>query len=291
MAKLLDETGLAYFWGKVKAAIPTKTSQLTNDSEYATASDISGKMNVTNPTGTGSFAMNMASNVILGNNAHVEGTNSSASGNSSHAEGYGSYARGDESHAEGAGTAASGPYSHAEGGETIASGDGSHAEGAGTEASEYCSHAEGLLTKASSMYQHVQGRYNIEDTHKTYAHIVGNGDSEDARSNAHTLDWSGNAWFAGKVTAGAAPTDDLDLATKKYVDEKSSSGSVVLTGTLAVGETELVFSDENIATSSTINIYTNYYGVNPSAVTLAAGSVTLTFAAMLSDIEVKVEVK
>ena len=37
MAKLLDENGLAYFWGKVKAAIPTKTSQLTNDSSYITA--------------------------------------------------------------------------------------------------------------------------------------------------------------------------------------------------------------------------------------------------------------
>ena len=34
-----------------------------------------------------------------------------------------------------------------------------------------------------------------------YAHIVGNGE-ESARSNAHTLDWSGNAWFAGKVTVG-----------------------------------------------------------------------------------------
>ena len=32
-----------------------------------------------------------------------------------------------------------------------------------------------------------------------YAHIVGNGDDEDNRSNAHTLDWNGNAWFAGDV--------------------------------------------------------------------------------------------
>ena len=57
----------------------------------------------------------------------------------------------------------------------------------------------------------------------TYAHIVGNGTAEDARSNAHTLDWSGNAWFAGKVSAGttaspANPAAANDLTTKAYVD-------------------------------------------------------------------------
>jgi uncharacterized coiled-coil protein SlyX len=32
-----------------------------------------------------------------------------------------------------------------------------------------------------------------------YAHVVGNGISDTERSNAHTLDWYGNAWFAGDV--------------------------------------------------------------------------------------------
>lgn len=32
--KYLDDTGLAYLWGKIKAIIPTKTSELTNDSNY-----------------------------------------------------------------------------------------------------------------------------------------------------------------------------------------------------------------------------------------------------------------
>lgn len=36
MAKFLDQTGLAYFWGKLKALIPTKTSELTNDSGFIT---------------------------------------------------------------------------------------------------------------------------------------------------------------------------------------------------------------------------------------------------------------
>lgn len=41
----LDETGLARVWNKVKALIPTKTSELTNDSGFLTQhQDISGKV-------------------------------------------------------------------------------------------------------------------------------------------------------------------------------------------------------------------------------------------------------
>ena len=58
------------------------------------------------------------------------------------------------------------------------------------------------------MNSHAQGAYNIEDTEGKYAHIVGNGTSELARSNVHTLDWSGNAWFAGDVFVGGSSQDD-----------------------------------------------------------------------------------
>ena len=73
----------------------------------------------------------------------------------------------------------------------------SHAEGHTTVASGTYSHAEGIRTIASGYAQHVQGKYNIENIN--YAHIVGNGASNSQRSNAHTLDWQGNAWFAGNV--------------------------------------------------------------------------------------------
>lgn len=96
-------------------------------------------------------------------------------------------------------------------------GDYSHVEGYSTIASGENSHAEGYYTKASGQQQHVQGKYNIVDT--SYAHIVGNGSSETSRSNAHTLDWNGNAWYAGKLTQEGTPTEDKDLATKKYVDD------------------------------------------------------------------------
>ena len=113
---------------------------------------------------------------------------------------------------------ASGQYSHAEGAFTTASGQCSHAEGATTTASGWGSHSEGDSTTASSPNQHVQGKYNIEDTEGKYAHIVGNG-SDGNKSNAHTLDWEGNAWYAGTLSQDGTPTKDKDLITKKYLND------------------------------------------------------------------------
>lgn len=144
--------------------------------------------------------------------AHAEGSYTTASGESSHAEGYYSEASGESSHAEGSYTTASGESSHAEGRESRASEESSHAEGSYTRASGYAAHAEGSSTQATassahaegmgtvaaSAQQHVQGKYNIIDAVNDYAHIVGNGVIYQ-RSNAHTLDWDGNAWFAGAI--------------------------------------------------------------------------------------------
>ena len=148
-----------------------------------------------------------------------ENSFSLAKGEASHVEGKDNLALGDFSHAEGNNTTASGVVSHAEGESTIASGMISHAEGFNTRAGGNSSHAEGFKTIASSESQHVQGKLNIEDTENKYAHIVGNGTSDTARSNAHTLDWQGNAWYQGKLTQDGTPTEDKDLVTKKYVDD------------------------------------------------------------------------
>lgn len=138
-----------------------------------------------------------------------------ATGEYSHAEGWRVIASGMESHAEGDRVEASGDASHAEGMLTTASGDESHSEGSNTVASGDHSHAEGVNTIASGMNQHVQGKYNIEDNSDTYAHIVGNGNSGNTRSNAHTLDWDGNAWFAGDVFVGGTSQTSGDKLMKE----------------------------------------------------------------------------
>ena len=146
--------------------------------------------------------------VASGENSHAEGLSTTASEARSHAEGNGTTASGEDSHAEGLKTISLGYYSHAEGNGTIASGTGSHAEGFVAKASGSYSHAEGFLTEASGSYQHVQGQYNIKDTSNKYAHIVGNGADDNNRANAHTLDWDGNAWFAGNIKIGGTGYDD-----------------------------------------------------------------------------------
>ena len=134
-----------------------------------------------------------------------------AGGSCAHAEGRSTAAGGTCSHAEGQGTRATESWAHAEGYNTEASGAISHAEGNACAAKGYASHAEGQGTIAASDYQHVQGKYNLEDAGFKYLHIVGNGKTEqndagetvEVRSNAHTLDWAGNAWFAGSVEGTA----------------------------------------------------------------------------------------
>ena len=103
-------------------------------------------------------------------------------------------------------------------------GTASHAEGSNTTASGAESHAEGFSTVASADYQHVEGIYNIDDgANGDKLHIVGNGTSL-KRSNAHTLDKSGNAWYAGDVYVGSTSGTNRDagskkLATEAYVDD------------------------------------------------------------------------
>lgn len=163
--------------------------------------------------------------------SHAEGQSTVASGTNSHAEGSYTVASAIDSHAEGSNTTSDGGYSHAEGSGTIASGPGSHAEGLDTEASSTAAHAEGIGTIAQRKSQHVFGEYNKPDTtgsttiRGTYVEIVGNGSYTNSRSNARTLDWSGNETLAGKLTVGAAPTSDMDVATKQYTDSSITNAS------------------------------------------------------------------
>lgn len=200
--------------------------------------EIFNKYNGNNASGDYSHAEGYYT-AALGRYSHAEGDNTTASAYAAHAEGMGSTASREGSHAEGSYTRASQSSAHAEGYSTTASGNSSHAEGSGTTASGRASHAEGEQTTANTKSQHVQGEYNILDTEGSattrgkYAHIVGNGTSNTKRSNAHTLDWSGNAWFAGEIYVGGTsqdngeklakmsdiPTVNLDgYATESYVD-------------------------------------------------------------------------
>lgn len=147
-----------------------------------------------------------------------------ADGMYSHAEGCDTQALAECAHAEGTYTKAEGLWSHVEGCQSRTSSDATaaHAEGHNAEALGSSSHAEGTHTIVRSHSGHVQGSYNVDDTERKYAHMVGNGNNLNARSNAHTLDWDGNAWFAGDVYVGSTSGTNKDegskiLATQEYV--------------------------------------------------------------------------
>ena len=112
-----------------------------------------------------------------------------------------------------------------------------HAEGEGGRAMARGSHVEGggNHAPASQVFTHVGGvnnattnetgktvsitRYNEDGTvagtaDRTlgkYAEVIGNGDSDQSRSNARTLDWDGNEELAGSITLGKGTANEVTL--------------------------------------------------------------------------------
>ena len=97
-------------------------------------------------------------------------------------------------------------------------------------------------------------------------------------------------------------TRTMTLAQYQALSADEKKGVIVVTddspapyftdvvGTLAAGATSITLSDASITLNSTIDLFTDTYGVNPSAISVAAGSITLTFTAQQSAVNVKVRV-
>lgn len=250
--------------------IEESTNGITSGGVYAalqaaeTAAD-DKYMAMNNPIGTGAFSMNRKADTEIGEYSHAGGYNCIAAGKYSHAEGYDAEATGDYSHAEGSNTwakkkychsegfytraggnlahaegystAADGEQSHAEGWLTKATGDTSHAEGYSCTAAGAMSHAEGQSTSARGRCSHAQGRYNIPDDNEQLAHIVGNGDNNAGRSNAHTLGWDGTAWFQGDVYVGSTSGTNMDDGSEKLAKVSELPSAITdLSGILPVSQ-------------------------------------------------------
>ena len=77
--------------------------------------------------------------------------------------------------------------------------------------------------------------------------------------------------------------------------EISYSGSSIknytdLIDTLYSGDTTITFVHARITPDSTLNFYTDKYGVNPSDVFISAGLIRLTFTVLSYDLKVKVRI-
>lgn len=83
----------------------------------------------------------------------------------------------------------------------------------------------------------------------------------------------------------------LNTTAKNITGAINELLGVVLTGTLLTGSTSITFQDPSILTSSTIEIFTDTFGVNPVSVTVGTGTMTITFEAQAADLGVKVVIK
>ena len=103
-----------------------------------------------------------------------------------------------------------------------------------------------------------------------------------------------------KVVQAIVITDSLVIGTnivKETVEESFAAGGggggaswTDVTGTLTAGQTSITLSSASITTSSTLDFYTDVFGVSPTAASVSTGSVTLTFSAQQSNMSVKVRV-
>ena len=115
-----------------------------------------------------------------------------------------------------------------------------------------------------------------------------------------TSDLTNDSGFltSSDVAAVAISGDYDDLTNKPTIPENLSDlvndegfiGFTEVTGTLLTGATSITLSDASITTTSTIDIYTDVFGIQPTNAVVASGSITLTFLAQASNITVKVRV-
>lgn len=95
---------------------------------------------------------------------------------------------------------------------------------------------------------------------------------------------------AGQILS-AYTISALNTTSKNVIGAVNELKGTEMTSTLLAGQTTVTFLSAAITTSSTIDIYTDKFGVSPEEVTVAAGQVTIVFEAQSSDLGVKVVIK
>lgn len=83
----------------------------------------------------------------------------------------------------------------------------------------------------------------------------------------------------------------LNTTSKNIVGSINEVKGKEVTGTLTAGSTSITLQDAAITTTSTIDIYTDVFGINPESATVATGEITITFEAQSSNLGVKVVIK
>ena len=101
----------------------------------------------------------------------------------------------------------------------------------------------------------------------------------------------GTTVVANPSGQATADLEKLQVGNDIYGIPSGGGGSWTdVTGTLTAGQTSITLSHGNITEDSTFDFYTSIFGVNPTAVSVSSGSITLTFEAQQTNMNVKVRV-
>lgn len=154
---------------------------------------------------------NRKSTVAVGWNNTMNGQAGAVFGNDCLVTGQGGIAVGNRNESNAAGASAFGYL-------TKASGNFAESHGYDSSSSGLVSTTHGFRTIANHKSQFAFGEFNLADDSSAtasnrgnYVEIVGNGADKDHRSNARTLDWSGNESLAGGITLGKGTADEVTL--------------------------------------------------------------------------------
>lgn len=250
-------------WGKITDIYPeTNTVKVDTFIDKAVTASSSFRI-VSKPwlgtTNWASYARSSGvSNRVHGDAASADGRSNIITGRYGRASGY-LNKTGYAGHVQNRSNTALGIDASGSGRDTVADGERSFTMGHGT------------VAKAKD--QLARGKYNIPDNGQNYADIVGNGKDDNNRSNAYTLDWNGNGWFAGSITTeGDIIANDIKLPYlikeitvdgETTIDRtlKKSSGSIIQN--IKVDDIDVFnLSDKNIELSATKKYHDNLVIVN-----------------------------
>ncbi len=110
--------------------------------------------------------------------------------------------------------------------------------------------------------------------------------TDGSSTNPVTID--GESYTA--KTGDMVTYDSTEFVFNGTTWQEYGAASTIFTETLTAGDTTITITDSQIAIGSTINIFTDVYGLEPTNVVVTAGQIVLTFDAQGVDIHVKVKV-
>lgn len=104
-----------------------------------------------------------------------------------------------------------------------------------------------------------------------------------------------NRYKCIKDTDGTIPLTNITYFEPVTIDDElqilMSERDTVLTSSMEVGQTSVVFTNNAITSDSIIDIYTDTYGVNPENVEVSGNTLTITFEAQSATLGVKVVIR